>query len=128
MVPNHAKTSHIISIFHMTIWNKILLWIGLMKAGRFFFQILELWMPLPLPLFSLNYPTGQVSKISQLDMHWVLIANHSYKFNFISYRQKYSFSSYTTKHKWHKVFKNGPTEICGRQPFKNWKGSAFQTF
>ena len=24
--------------------------------------------------------------------------------------------------KWDKVFKTGPSEICGRQPFKNLKG------
>ena len=24
--------------------------------------------------------------------------------------------------KWDKVFKNGPSEICGRQPLKNFKG------
>ena len=26
------------------------------------------------------------------------------------------------KMKWDKVFKNGPSEICGRQPLKNLKG------
>ena len=26
---------------------------------------------------------------------------------------------------WDKVFKNGPSKICGRQPLKNLKGSNF---
>ena len=25
-------------------------------------------------------------------------------------------------HRWNKVFKNGPSKICGRQPLKNLKG------
>ena len=26
------------------------------------------------------------------------------------------------KNKWDKVFKNGPSKVCGRQPLKNLKG------
>ena len=30
--------------------------------------------------------------------------------------------SYLLKNLWDKVFKNGPSKICGRQPLKNLKG------
>ena len=31
-----------------------------------------------------------------------------------------AFISFSKHNKWVKVFKNGPSEICGRQPFKIW--------
>ena len=30
-------------------------------------------------------------------------------------------STQAKHHKWEKVFKNGPSKICGRQPLKNLK-------
>ena len=36
-----------------------------------------------------------------------------------------AFFSGLTIHRWEKVFKNRPSEICGRQPLKNLKGYKF---
>ena len=38
--------------------------------------------------------------------------------------QKFVEISLSRINKWTKVFKNGPGEICGRQPLKNLKGYA----
>ena len=32
------------------------------------------------------------------------------------------------KYKWDKVFKNGSSKICERQPLKNWKADFYQFF
>ena len=49
--------------------------------------------------------------------------------NFISYckQREFNVSSFVTcrlmfNFTWDKVFKNGPSKICGRQPFKKLKG------
>ena len=36
-------------------------------------------------------------------------------------RQKFYLNSLIIRHKWDKVFKNGPSKTCGRQPLKNLK-------
>ena len=37
------------------------------------------------------------------------------------YNKKLTLKAVSTRNNWDKVFKNGPSKICGRQPLKNLK-------